>query len=54
VSKAIKTFLATYRPAGGVIRVGAEQRDPALLLLDQHHPEATASPSLGRWLASPA
>jgi len=53
VSKAIKTFLATYRPAGGVIRVGAEQREPALLL-DQHHPEATASPSLGRWLASPA
>ena len=42
VSKAIKTFLATYRPAGGVIRVVIVKEDDGWLPFFSTDPEATA------------
>ncbi len=42
VTKTIKTFLATWRPAGGVIRVVLVQEEADWLPFFSTHPEATA------------
>src|SRR5262249_59973167 len=46
VTKAVKSFLATWRPAGGVIRVGVAQESDGWRAFFCLEPEATAQEGL--------